>query len=77
MLAARWRARYGYLLALHILLWCAAGRTPTDIAALLCCSHASVDRTVHAYREGILGWPWALCSRGCMGGAARAGAVPH
>ena len=33
MLAALRRARYGYLLALHILLLCAAGRNPTEIAA--------------------------------------------
>ena len=55
MLAALRRARYGYLLALHILLWCAAGRNPTDIAAVLCCSRASVYRTVRAYRAGTLG----------------------
>jgi hypothetical protein len=42
MLAALRRARYGYLLALHILLLCAAGRTPTDIAAVLFCSCSSV-----------------------------------
>ena len=42
MLAALRRARYGYLLALHILLLCAAGRTPTDIAAVLFCSRSSV-----------------------------------
>ena len=34
MLAALRRARYGYLLAFHVLLLCAAGRTPTDIAAV-------------------------------------------
>jgi putative transposase len=56
MLAALRCARYGYLLALHILLLCAAGRTPTDIAAILFCSRSSVYRTVHAYREGTLGW---------------------
>jgi putative transposase len=56
MLAALRRARYGYLLALHILLLCAAGRTPTDIAAVLFCSRSSVYRTVHAYRQGTLGW---------------------
>jgi putative transposase len=56
MLAALRRARYGYLLALHILLLCAAGRTPTDIAAALFCSRSSVYRTVRAYREGTLGW---------------------
>jgi putative transposase len=55
MLAALRRARYGYLLGLHILLWCAAGRTPTDIAAVLFCSRSSVYRTVRAYRAGTLG----------------------
>jgi hypothetical protein len=49
------RARYGYLLACHILLLCAAGRTPTEIAAFLCCSRSSVDRIVRAYRAGRLG----------------------
>jgi putative transposase len=56
MLAALRRARYGYLLALQILLLCAAGRTPTAIAAVLFCSRASVYRTVRAYRQGTLGW---------------------
>src|ERR687895_935391 len=56
MLAALRRARYGYLLALHILLLCAAGRAPTDIAVVLFCSRSSVYRTVRAYRQGTLGW---------------------
>jgi putative transposase len=55
MLAALRRARYGYLLTLHILLLCALGRTPTEIAAVLLCSRSSVYRTVRAYREGTLG----------------------
>jgi putative transposase len=55
MLAALRRARYGYLLALHILLLCAAGRRPTAIAAVLFCSRSSVYRTVRAYQEGTLG----------------------
>jgi putative transposase len=55
MLAALRRARYGYLLALHLLLWCAARRNPTDIAAVLFCSRSSVYRTVRAYRAGTLG----------------------
>ena len=58
MLAALRRARYGYLLALHLLLWCAAGRTPTDIAAVLFCSRSSVYRTVRAYRAGSLAWEY-------------------
>lgn len=56
MLAALRRARYGYRLALQILLWCAAGRTPTDIAAALFCSRSSVYRMVRASRQGTLGW---------------------
>jgi transposase len=56
MLAALRRARYGYLLALHILLLCAAGRHPTDIAAVLFCSRSSVYRTVRAYPAGTVGW---------------------
>jgi len=55
MLAVRRRARYGYVLALHIVLWCAAGRNPTDIAAALFCSRSSVYRTVRASRAGRLG----------------------
>jgi transposase len=54
-LAALRRARYGYLLALHSLLWCATGRNPTEIAAVLFCSRSSVYRTVRAYRAGTLG----------------------
>ena len=49
------RARYGYLLAFHILLLCAAGRNPTGIAAFLLCSRSSVYRIVRAYRTGSLG----------------------
>lgn len=49
-------ARYGYLLALHVLLLCAAGRTPTEIAAFLFCSRSSVYRIVEAYRSHSLGF---------------------
>jgi transposase len=49
------RARYGYLLAFHILLLCVAGRNPTEIAAFLFCSRSSVYRMVRAYRAGSLG----------------------
>jgi putative transposase len=45
-------ARYGYLLALHILLLCAAGRTPSEIAGFLFCSRSSVYRIIAAYRRG-------------------------
>jgi transposase len=56
MRAALRRARYGYLLALHILLLCAVGRNPTEIAAVLFCSRSSVYRAVRAYRKNALGW---------------------
>src|SRR3712207_7572900 len=48
------QARFGYLLSLHILLLCAQGRTPTEIAAFLFCSRSSVYRVVAAYRRGEL-----------------------
>jgi putative transposase len=56
MVAALRRARYGYLLGLQIVLLCATGRNPTDIAAVMFCSRSSVYRTVRAYRAGTLGW---------------------
>jgi transposase len=48
------RARYGYLLALHLLLLCAAGRTPSEVATVLFCSRSSVYRIVRAYQAGTL-----------------------
>src|SRR5215510_16241258 len=48
------RARYGHLLAVHLLLLCAAGHTPSEIAAVLFCSRSSVYRIVKAYRAGTL-----------------------
>ena len=48
------RARYGYLLAVHLLLLCAAGRTPREVASVLFCSRSSVYRIVRAYRAGTL-----------------------
>jgi transposase len=56
MLSQLRQARYGYLLALHVLLLCAAGRTPTEIAAFLFCSRSSVYRIVSAYRCQSLGF---------------------
>src|SRR4029434_5174696 len=50
MLAALRRARYGYLLALHVLLLCAAGHHPTEIATFLFCSRSSVYRIVRLYQ---------------------------
>src|SRR5262245_66638726 len=49
------RARYGYRLAFHILLLCANGRNPAEMAAFLLCSRSSVYRIVRAYRTGSLG----------------------
>ena len=48
------RARFGYWLALHIILLCAAGYTPSQIAAVWFCSRSSVYRAVNAYRGGSL-----------------------
>jgi putative transposase len=56
MLAALRRARYGYLLALHVLLLCAAGHTPTEIATVLFCSRSSVYRIVRLYHTKQLGF---------------------
>ena len=56
MLAALRRARYGYLLALHVILLCATGRTPTEIAAVLFCSRSSVYRIVRLYHAAQLGF---------------------
>jgi hypothetical protein len=63
MLAAVRRARYGSLLALHILWLCAAGRTPTAIAAAHLCSRSSVYRTVRASRKRTLDWDHAAQGR--------------
>src|SRR5262245_59875796 len=56
LLAEMRRARYGYLLALHILLLCAAQRTPTGIATVLFWSRSTVYRVVQAYLGGQLEW---------------------
>jgi transposase len=69
MLAALRRSRYGYLLALHILLLCAAGHKPTAIAAFLFCSRSSVYRTVRRYRAGTLGW--TVDANGALGAPVR------
>ena len=58
MLAEVRRARYGYVLALHVLLLCAAGRTPTEIATVLFCSRSSVYRIVNAYHAHLLDAPF-------------------
>ena len=58
MLGELRQARYGYLLSVHILLLCAAGRTPSEIASFLFCSRSSVYRAVAAYRSGQIGHRW-------------------
>lgn len=68
MLSQLRHARYGYFLGLHILLLCAKGCTPTEIADLLFCSRSSVYRTVAAYQSGKTGYGW--------GDAADANAPP-
>src|SRR3954453_788916 len=49
MLAELRHARRGCVLTVHVLLLCAAGRTPTEIATFLFCSRRSVYRIVNAY----------------------------
>ena len=56
------RARYGYLLAIHLLLLCAAGRTPSEVASVLFCSRSSVYRIIRAYRAGTLRFDEATAS---------------
>jgi putative transposase len=46
--------RYGFSLMIHILLLCAAGKNPTEIAEFLFCSRSSVYRAVRAFRRGEL-----------------------
>lgn len=50
------QARYGHLLAIHILLLRAAGKNPTEIADFLFCSCSSVYRSEKAYLAGKLDW---------------------
>jgi Homeodomain-like domain-containing protein len=66
MLAELRRSRYGSLLASHVLLLRAAGRAPTEIAAVLFCSRSSVYRVVKAYRAGTL-----TCKDPAEAGASR------
>ena len=51
MLAALRRSRYGYLLALHVLLLWAAGHNPTSIAACLwCCARLHSSDAICIWR---------------------------
>jgi transposase len=56
LLAELRRWRWGHLLAIHILLLRAAGKTPTEIADFLFCSRTSVYRVVEAYGLGKPGY---------------------
>src|SRR3954449_5702673 len=60
MLAELRHARRGCILTLHVLLLCAAGRTPTEIATFLFCSRTSVYRIVNAYHPQ---WRDARCDQ--------------
>src|SRR5262249_28825465 len=53
MLAELRHAQRGGVLTLHVLLLCAAGRTPTEIAAFLFYSRTSVYRMVSAYHARL------------------------
>jgi hypothetical protein len=67
MLAALRRAPYGYGLALHILLCCAAGHNPTTSAALFFCSRSRLYGSVQAYWEGTLSLEHAVAhNRLCL-----------
>ena len=52
------RCRYGYFLALHILLLHARGKTPSEIADFLLCARSSVYRTFEDWSNGKLGAQW-------------------
>ena len=53
------QARYGHLLANHILLLLADGKNPSQISEFLFCSRSSVYRTLRAYHAGELEWQLA------------------
>jgi putative transposase len=69
------RCRYGHLLALHILLLLAGGKTPTEIADFLLCSRASVYRAKTAWSDGTLLEQWWPSAPEPL--AAGAGALNH
>lgn len=63
LLAELRRWRWGHLLAIPIMLLCAAGKTPTEIADFLFCSRTSVYRVVEAYGLGKSVYPGTQASR--------------
>jgi transposase len=52
------RCRYGYFLALHILLLYVRGKNPTEIADFLLCARSSVYRAIEDWQSGKLGDQW-------------------
>ena len=52
------RCRYGYFLALHILLLYVCGKNPTEIADCLLCACSSVYRAIEDWQSGKLGDQW-------------------
>ena len=58
MLSELRRCRYGYLLAIHILLLCLRGKNPTEIADFLLCSRSSVYRAIEDWQSGKLIAQW-------------------
>jgi transposase len=52
------RCRYGYVLALHILLLYVRGKNPTEIADFLLCARSSVYRTIEDWQSGKLIAQW-------------------
>lgn len=52
------RCRYGYFLALHILLLYAGGKNPSQIAEFLLCGRSSVYRAIDAWNSGKLTDQW-------------------
>src|SRR5262249_51461329 len=52
------RCRYGYFLALHILLLYVRGKKPTEIADFLLCARLSVYRAIEVWQMGKLGDQW-------------------
>src|SRR5262245_38031869 len=52
------RCRYGYFLALHILLLYVRGKNPTEIADFLLCARSSVCRAIEDWQSGKLGDQW-------------------
>ena len=64
MLGELRQARFGYLLGLHVLLLCATGRTPSEIASLLFCSRKGRVSHRRGLSQREAGRPLVRCRRG-------------